>query len=313
LRDLLRCDADVRASLRIAAEDRRRVELSYERPGDGRRELGLTISTLQFPEGTTGFLIVFQDITELKRLEREARMRQRLSAVGDMAAGLAHEIRNPLASMVGSMELLRDELPLGDEQRQLMDIALRESERLNETMRLFLSYASPQRHAPYRIDVRQIVGDAAVALRTSVDVRDDHAIEIDVPDDPVWHDGDEAELRQVLWSLGTNGLRAMPRGGRLLLSTRIDATKRPDELVLAVRDHGCGIPPEQLESVFQPFQSSFRKGTGLGLSIVHRIVTDYGGTIEVSSEVGGGTTVSVRLPSRGAASQPVALPPGRTA
>jgi two-component system sensor histidine kinase PilS (NtrC family) len=313
LRELLGVDAAARAALPSAAEERRRIEVSYERASDGLRDLGLTISTLQFPEGTPGFLAVFQDITELKRLEREARLQQRLSAVGDMAAGLAHEIRNPLASMAGSIELLRDELPLTTDQRQLMDIVLRESERLNQTIRLFLAYANPQRHAPHRLDVRQVLHDAAVALRASVDMRDAHVIDIDAPDEPVWHDGDEAELRQVLWSLGTNSLRAMPQGGRLRLSARIDSARQSEDLVLSVSDGGCGIPPAQLENVFQPFQSSFRKGTGLGLSIVHRIVTDHGGTIDVSSVVDSGTTVTVRLPRRLTAAEPMALPPGRTA
>ena len=313
LRDLLGVNAETRALLPAAAQDRRRIELSYDRGSDGRRDLGLTISTLPFPEGVTGFLAVFQDITELKRLEREARLQQRLSAVGDMAAGLAHEIRNPLASMVGSIELLRDELPLSADQRQLLDIVMRESARLNETIRLFLAYASPQRHVPHRLDIRQLLGDAAEELRGSVETRDGHVIDVDAPGEPVWHEGDEAELRQLLRSLGTNGLRAMAGGGRLRLGARIDAATRPDTLVLSVSDEGCGIPADQLEQVFQPFQSSFRKGTGLGLSIVHRIVTDHGGTIDVSSTVGAGTTVTVRFPRRMAAPEPMVLPQGKTA
>jgi two-component system sensor histidine kinase PilS (NtrC family) len=313
LRDLLGVNPEIRAVLPVAAEDRRRIELTYERSGDGRRDLGLTISTLLFPEGTSGFLAVFQDITEFKRLEREARLQQKLSAVGDMAAGLAHEIRNPLASMVGSIELLRDELPLTADHRQLLDIVMRESERLNETIRLFLAYAHPQRQAPHRLDVRQLLHEAADALRASVETRGDHVIEVDVADEPMWHDGDEAELRQLLWSLGTNGLRAMADRGRLRLAARLDDAGGHGTLVLTVSDEGCGIPADQLEAVFQPFRSTFRKGTGLGLSIVHRIVSDHGGTVDVSSAVGTGTTVTVRLPLRPAAPEPLVLPHGRTA
>lgn len=310
LRELLQLGAEVRASLPPATEERRRIELSYE-TGGARRDLGLTISALRFPEGTTGTLVVFQDITEFKRLEREARLQQRLSAVGDMAAGLAHEVRNPLASMAGSIEILRDELPLTAEQKQLMDIVLRESERLNETIRLFLSYASPPRQAHSRFDVRLVLRDTALALRSSVDKTDGQTIEAESFGDPVWYDGDETELRQVLWHLGTNGLRAMTRGGRLLLAARLDEPRC--ELVLSVTDHGCGIPAEQLDRVLQPFQSSFRKGRGLGLSIVHRIVTDHGGTIDFSSVVSQGTTVTVRLPRPTPAADVIALPPGRTA
>ena len=148
-------------------------------------------------------------------------------------------------------------------------------------------------------------------------MRADHVIAVDVPGEPIWHESDEAELRQVLWSLGTNGLRAMPGGGRLSMSARVESLS-PDapELVFAVEDHGCGIPDDQIDQVFQPFHSSFRKGTGLGLSIVHRIVSDYGGRIDVSSTVGAGTTISVRLPLPPAASPavvPRALPPRKTA
>jgi len=315
VRDVLQLDDAHRAALPALASDSRRIELPFHSASGEPLDLGLTITTLQFPEGTTGFLIVFQDITGFKRLEREARLQQRLAAVGEMAAGIAHEIRNPLAAMTGSIEVLKQDLPLAEEHSRLLDIVLRESERLNETIRLFLSYARPHGQASYRMDARGVLRDAAAALRNSVDMREDHAIEIDAPDEPLWYDGDETELRQVLWSLGTNGLRAMPSGGALMMRVRLEAHAADRELVLSVRDHGCGIPPEQLDDVFQPFHSSFRKGTGLGLAIVHRIVTDYGGRIEVSSTVGAGTTVSVRLPLKPAAAEPTrrALPPGRIA
>jgi len=217
--------------------------------------------------------------------------------------------------MTGSIEVLKQDLPLAEEHGRLLDIVLRESERLNETIRLFLSYARPHGQASYRMDARSVLRDAAAALRNSVDMREDHVIGIDAPDESVWYDGDETELRQVLWSLGTNGLRAMPSGGELTMLVRLEQHAPDRELVFSVRDRGCGIPPDQLDDVFQPFHSSFRKGTGLGLAIVYRIVSDYGGRIEVSSTVGEGTTVSVRLPLQPVAAQrtPRALPPGRIA
>ena len=139
----------------------------------------------------------------------------------------------------------------------------------------------------------------SLALRNSVDVRDDaRRRSSTLPDEPIWYDGDETELRQVLWSLGTNGLRAMPNGGRAAHVGSARAGRGADGRSWCSRSliSGCGIPSEQLDDVFQPFHSSFRKGAGLGLAIVHRIVTDYGGRIQVSSTVGEGTTVSVRLP-----------------
>lgn len=266
---------------------------------DGRvLEMGFSFSPLTFPDGGKGYLLSFQDVTDVRRLEQDARMRQRLAAVGEMAAGIAHEIRNPLASMSGSIQVLRQELPLSEDQAQLMDIVLRESERLNDTIRSFLAYARPQRSAPARLDVRRILQDTALLLRNSAEVRGDHVIDVQAPKEPVWCEADESQIRQVVWNLATNGLRAMAGGGRLLLTVDADRTAGVDEsVVLTVEDQGCGIAPDDLDSIFQPFRSSFDRGTGLGLAIVHRVVTDYNGTIQVSSKVGVGTKVSVRLPA----------------
>ena len=218
--------------------------------------------------------------------------------MGAISATIAHEIRNPLASMSGSIQVLRQELALTEDQAQLMDIVLRESERLNETIRSFLAYARPQRFTLTRLDIRRVVQDTATLLRNSAEVRDDHVIDVDLPEDPVWYEADENQIRQILWNLATNGLRAMLSGGRLMLSAKAEREARQDELTITIEDEGCGIPATELDGLFQPFRSSFEKGTGLGLAIVHRIVTDYNGSIQVSSTVGTGTTVRVRLPLR---------------
>jgi two-component system sensor histidine kinase PilS (NtrC family) len=224
-------------------------------------------------------------------------VQQRLAAVGEMAAGIAHEIRNPLASMAGSIQILRDDLPLTPEQSQLMDIVLRESDRLNETIRNFLAFARPQRNAMTEVDVRRIVGDAARLLENNAEVTARHAVIVDVPPDAVTFRADEAQLRQIVWNLATNGLRAMPDGGTLRLSVRGAAAGADSgEVVIAVQDEGVGIAPEELDGIFQPFRGGFARGTGLGLSIVHRIATDYGGEVRVASQKGKGTTVEVALP-----------------
>jgi two-component system sensor histidine kinase PilS (NtrC family) len=261
-------------------------------------EIGLTVTTLSLPDGRSGYLYTFQDVTDVRRLERGARIQQRLAAVGEMAAGIAHEIRNPLASMSGSIQVLRQELPLTEEQAQLMDIVLRESERLNDTIKSFLAYARPQRVTLTRLDIRRVVQDTATLLRNSADVREEHIVAVDLPPEPVWFDADENQVRQILWNLATNGLRAMPSGGGLLMSAKVEQEGGIEELTITIGDEGCGIPPSELDQLFQPFRSSFDKGTGLGLAIVHRIVTDYNGSIQVSSTVGNGTTVRVRLPMR---------------
>ena len=278
----------------LARGSARRAEVRYRR-ADGREiDLGLSATYVDNPGGTTGFLITFQDLTDIKKLERDARMQQRLAAVGEMAAGIAHEIRNPLASMSGSIQILRDELPLSAEQEQLMDIVLRESDRLNGTIRSFLDYARPRRFAIARFDLRRVLQDTGLLLRNSADVHASHAVDIAVPSDPIWFEADEGQMKQIVWNLATNGLRAMPGGGRL----RLGASAGDEDVVITVSDEGIGIAPEALDGLFQPFQGSFAKGSGLGLAIVHRIVTDYHGEIRVESAPGNGTTVSVRLPAR---------------
>lgn len=279
----------------LAASGARRVEFRYRRP-DGREiDLGLSATHVETPGGRAGFLVTFQDLTDVKKLERDARMQQRLAAVGEMAAGIAHEIRNPLASMSGSIQILRNELPLTEEQEQLMDIVLRESDRLNTTIRSFLQYARPHRFAIARFDLRRAVTDTVLLLRNSAEIRGDHRIDADVPDAPIWFEADEGQIKQILWNLATNGLRAMPEGGRLLLSVRNGSDH---DAVLSVADEGIGIPPEARDGLFQPFHGTFARGSGLGLAIVHRIVTDYQGDIHIDSTPGAGTTVSVRLPAR---------------
>jgi two-component system sensor histidine kinase PilS (NtrC family) len=283
----------------LAAGQSRRADFSYHTP-DGRViEVGLSASYLLTPAGRAGFLFNFQDTTSMRKLEREARLQSRLVAVGEMAAGIAHEIRNPLASVSGSIQVLRKDLQLNQEQGLLMDIVLRESERLNRIISSFLAYARPQRFAITRLDLVKIVHDAAVLLRNSGDLVDGHVIEADTPSGAVWYEADEGQIRQVLWNLASNGLRAMPHGGRLRLSVvqepPVDGRDHGN-VVLAVEDEGIGIPPEELDHVFQPFHGSFAKGSGLGLAIVHRIVTDYRGEVQVTSKPGAGTMVRVRLP-----------------
>lgn len=269
-----------------------RTDYRFRRPSGDAIELGLSVAALPLPDKSRGYVYTFQDVTEVKRFEHNSRLQQRLAAVGEMAAGIAHEIRNPLASMSGSMQMLKDELPLSADQAQLMDIVLRESERLNQTIKSFLAYARPQRFELQRIDLRQIVEETALLLRHNAEVAEQHVIDVKVADREVWVDADEGQVRQIIWNLATNGLRAMPNGGTLTLSAHLDDATQPTG-VLLVEDEGVGIAPEDVDGIFQPFRGSFGKGSGLGLAIVHRIVTDYGGRIDVSARTGRGTAFRV--------------------
>ena len=270
-----------------------RIDYQFQTADGGAIDVGLSVAGLPLPDGSRGYIYTFQDVTDVKRFEQNARLQQRLAAVGEMAAGIAHEIRNPLASMSGSMQMLKEELPLSDDQAQLMEIVLKESERLNETIKSFLAYARPQRFSPQRLDLRAIVQETAMLLRNSTEVDDSHNIDVVPAERPVMIDADESQIRQIIWNLATNGLRAMPDGGTLRLSAVADGPSA----ALQVEDEGVGIPPDEVDKIFQPFRGSFGKGTGLGLAIVHRIVTDYDGNIEVRPRSGGGTIFRVTFPA----------------
>jgi signal transduction histidine kinase len=191
-------------------------------------------------------------------------------------------------------------LPLSSDQAQLMDIVLRESERLNETIKSFLAYARPQKFDISELDLRRIVQDAATLLNNSKELGERHRIQVTVDVGPVPLEADENQIRQIVWNLATNGLRAMPNGGTLKLSASRDRSSAGDKAVLTITDEGVGIPPEEIDSIFQPFRGSFGKGTGLGLAIVHRIISDYNARVEVKSDLGRGTTFRVTFPaSRG--------------
>lgn len=272
----------------------KRADIQYRRADGAMIMLGVSVAQLPLPDGRRGYLYTFQDVTELKRLERDAQMQKRLAAIGQMAAGIAHEIRNPLASMSGSMQMLRQELALSADQAQLMDIVLRESERLNDTIRSFLAYARPQPVDVQELDLRQVVQETATLLRNSHEVSENHAIDVRTSPAAVIVQGDESQVRQIVWNLATNGLRAMPNGGTLTLSASAEPKRRG--AVLTVTDQGVGIPQDELENIFQPFRGSFGKGTGLGLAIVYRIVSDYNAAIDVQSEPGHGTTFRVTFP-----------------
>jgi two-component system sensor histidine kinase PilS (NtrC family) len=271
----------------------KRSDYVYTQPNGTRIDIGLSVAALPLPNGTRGYIYTFQDVTDIKRFEQSARLQQRLAAVGEMAAGIAHEIRNPLASMSGSMQMLKQELPLSGDQAQLLDIVLKESDRLNQTIKSFLAYARPQRFSVQPLDLRPIVQETAMLLRNSPEVHDNHQIDVRVAERPVIANADESQIRQIIWNLATNGLRAMPSGGTLYISALIETTPKGPVALLQVEDEGVGIPPEEMDSIFQPFRGSFGKGTGLGLAIVHRIVTDYGANIEVRAREGRGTVFRV--------------------
>lgn len=261
---------------------------------DGLRlRLGFSISPLSAETGeTTGTVITFQDLTHIRALEETSRRQDRLAAIGRMAASIAHEIRNPLAAMRGSIQMLRADMEGDGSQTELMEIILRESDRLNRIISDFLSYARPRSIVQSKMDAGELLKQTFTLLRHSSEINDKHVIEEDLPIDPALISADSEQLQQVFWNLARNALQAMPQGGTLHASVRTSSNGR---LRITFSDTGRGMSPDQVERLFEPF-SSTTGGTGLGLSIVYQIIRDHGGTINVRSREGRGTTITVELP-----------------
>src|SRR5215208_2354789 len=274
-------------------ETRPRFEASCRTSEGMRLRLGYSISPLSSEAGeTTGMVITFQDLTQVRSLEETSRRQDRLAAIGRMAASIAHEIRNPLAAMRGSIQMLRSEVDSDSSQAELMEIILRESDRLNRIITDFLSYARPRSLTQARVDVGDLLHQTFALLRHSPEIGPNQAIIEELPKKSIFAEADEGQLKQVFWNLARNALHAMPQGGTLRATLEKNSNNR---LRIAFSDSGCGMSPDQVEHLFEPF-SSTTGGTGLGLSIVYQIIRDHGGTINVRSRVGEGTTISVELP-----------------
>ena len=261
---------------------------------DGLRlRLGFSASPLFAETGeTTGTVITFQDLTHIRALEETSRRQDRLAAIGRMAASIAHEIRNPLAAMRGSIQMLRADMEGESSQTELMEIILRESDRLNRIISDFLSYARPRSVIHSKVDVGELLKQTFTLLRHSAEISDSQFIEEEIPASPVLVNADSEQLQQVFWNLARNGLQAMPNSGTLRATVESCPHNR---LRIAFSDTGRGMSPEQVEHLFEPF-SSTTGGTGLGLSIVYQIIRDHGGTINVRSREGQGTTITIELP-----------------
>jgi two-component system, NtrC family, sensor histidine kinase PilS len=275
-----------------APGESRRLEMELERDGEALC-LGLSLSRLTDAAGHhRGYNLVFQDLTRWRRLEEEVRLKDRMAAVGELAAGIAHEIGNPLAAISGSVQMLSASVGGDESQRKLVGILLKESQRLDRTIKGFLRFARPPERSTLRFDVGALLAENFELLRNSPEVREGHHLELalDPPSAELYADADQ--VSQIFWNLARNALKAMPGGGRLTVAGEL----AEDVYRLRFSDTGRGMPESQRANLFHPFQSFFDGGTGIGMAIVYRIVEEHGGRIEVESVEGRGTTISIELP-----------------
>ncbi|MFI5303193.1 MAG: nitrogen regulation protein NR(II) [Nitrospiria bacterium] len=282
--------------------EERSGNLRFDREGkkkNGTRLLiGMTLSALKNDNGEQkGFVGTFQDLTKIKEMEESIKLKERLAHLGEMAAGIAHEIRNPLASLSGSMEVLKQELNLKDHEQKLMEIALKEAERLNHLISDFLNYARPRSPQKTETTLKKYLAEEVFLFRNSGACSNDIRIELNIDPKLKTVFLDQDLIKQVFWNLSLNAAEAMPNGGVLKISAGIDsARENPPFWFLSFEDNGMGIDQETIGKIFNPFYSTKDHGTGLGLSIVHRIIEEHGGKIRVKSNRQQGTQFKLTFP-----------------
>jgi len=257
--------------------------------------IGINLTPLTASDGTLlGLVGIFQDLTERRQTEARLRQADRLAAVGQLAAGLAHEVRNPLAAISGSIQLMKEEGPAAPP--HLLDIVLRETDRLKLVTGQFLDFAKPRRAPEQQCDLVPLLRDTVVLLEKSCDGTSTVTFSFQGEAEPVMVAADPDQVKQVLWNLGLNAIQAMPGGGRLTFAIRRHVSYNGAGWVaVELTDTGRGIPPGEVDRIFDPFYTTRPGGTGLGLAIVQKIIDNLGGRIEVVSREGDGATFKVYL------------------
>jgi len=260
--------------------------------------LGYSVSILKDNKGKRiGDILIFQDLTSIIKMEEALERSRKLAIIGEMAAGLAHEMRNPLASISGSIQILSRDLELGAIDERLMRIILRGKDQLESIIKDFLLLARPAPGNKEDIYIKEIIDDVIESIHFVPDWNDGIKVSISLSDGLTIH-ANKTEMREVMWNLILNAIQAMPDGGLLSLETKkkLSGDNSDEYLEILVSDTGCGIDESYIDKIFEPFFTTKERGTGLGLAIVNRIVEEYTGTIVIESEIERGTTCIVSLP-----------------
>lgn len=271
-----------------------RHELTLPRADGPGTPVRMTFSALVDGAGDRlGLICACEDLSAIRAMEDRLRHADRLATLGRMSANIAHEIRNPLASLTGAIEVLASQGPAGELRERLANIVLKESARLNAILRDFLEYARPAPLARARVNVCETIDEVLVLLEHRATPG---ALKVmrELPTALMW-EVDPQQFRQAVWNLCLNAVQAMPDGGEL----RVTAHTVDESLAVRIEDSGHGIGGSDVAHVFEPFFSTKPGGSGLGLALVHRIIKDHGGEVDVESTAGGGSTFTLRIPHHG--------------
>ncbi len=285
-------------ALPITESEQNHGEVRFDLEGKFRKTFRVRVAALNVPErGVIGYVYALDDLTEIRRLEREVRVQDRLAAVGRLAAAIAHEIRNPLTSIAGSVSMLSGIEELSPEHRQLLDIVTRESQRLNGIITDFLAYSRVKQYHFERADLVRLLEDTLTLVEHRMTAENRGiVIERHFNVRHAWTLGDGDKLKQVFWNFCENSVRAMSSGGTLTVAIEVSG----EDWQVSFADTGTGMTPQQIEKIFEPFQSNFEGGTGLGLAIVYQIVQAHEGKVWARSKEGKGTTFVLKLRQFGA-------------
>ncbi|MBW6485727.1 MAG: PAS domain S-box protein [Syntrophobacterales bacterium] len=260
-------------------------------------KLGASLSPLRDPQGRIiGEIIIFEDIAEIIDMRESLEKSRRQAFTGEVAANLAHEIRNPLAAIGGSIQLLLEDTPFDHVNQKLFDIIMRGKEQLESFLKDFLLLARPAPGICEEVELQKTIIDVIDSLRLVPDWRQELRLDLRLPEAPLLINVNKTEIRQVLWNLTLNALQAMPAGGVLTIEVALCRKNDADAVQIRISDDGCGIDKIDLRRIFEPFYTTREVGTGLGLAVVSRIIENWQGTITVESESGKGTTFAITFP-----------------